>query len=319
MRGLEEHGGHRFCLWRAAELGVGPADDHGGWQPSQTYDEGTPQSYGQGQRHDGQPFGTQIPKTSSLESFTRPDVAAQGVAAAAAMFAGDSSAAQRLIEQQGRAAAAAYIPGAAAGWSRARCYFAVSHASVAAKLRAVLAPWTKRHWRRKRADEFDEQGHGHAVPLHDSNAPDLYVPVVHLLLLLSCWLRARCQRRVCAGRFGTIFTRCFFIQLFETGFYAMALWSLGARGVPWLDVLSYTGYKYVALCVNSIAYLVGGDRPYLLTMLYTGLSSSYFMLKTAAQIVPTELENTKARREVVVLVMGLTQFVSIWVLGKAGA
>ena len=79
------------------------------------------------------------------------------------------------------------------------------------------------------------------------------------------------------------------------------------------------GYKYVALCVNSIAYLVGGDRPYLLTMLYTGLSSSYFMLKTAAQIVPTELENTKARREVVVLVMGLTQFVSIWVLGKAGA
>ena len=43
------------------------------------------------------------------------------------------------------------------------------------------------------------------------------------------------------------------------------------------------------------------------------------MLKTAAQIVPTELENTKARREVVVLVMGLTQFVSIWVLGKAGA
>ena len=96
----------------------GSADDHGGWQPSQTYDEGTPQSYGQGQRHDGQPFGTQIPKTSSLESFTRPDVAAQGVAAAAAMFAGDSSAAQRLIEQQGRAAAAAYIPGAAAGWSR---------------------------------------------------------------------------------------------------------------------------------------------------------------------------------------------------------
>merc|ERR1712078_903931 len=65
---------------------------------------------------------------------------------------------------------------------------------------------------------------------------------------------------------GTIFTRCFFIQLFETGFYAMALWSLGARGVPWLDVLSYTGYKYVALCVNSIAYLVGGDRPYLLAL-----------------------------------------------------
>ena len=70
---------------------------------------------------------------------------------------------------------------------------------------------------------------------------------------------------------------------------------------------------------GGVAYLVGGDRPYLLTMLYTGLSSSYFMLKTAAQIVPTELENTKARREVVVLVMGLTQFVSIWVLGKAGA
>ncbi len=298
----------------------GSADDHSGWAQQQTYDEGTPQSYGQGQRHDGQPFGTQIPKTSSLESFTRPDVAAQGVAAAAAMFAGDSSAAQRLIEQQGRAAAAAYIPGAAAGWSRARCYFAVSHSSVAAKLRAVLAPWTKRHWRRKRADEFDEQGHGHALPLHDANAPDLYVPVVAFVTFALVAGYARGVRgEFSPDALGTIFTRCFFIQLFETGFYAMALWSLGARGVPWLDVLSYTGCKYVALCVNSIAYLVGGDRPYLLTMLYTGLSSSYFMLKTAAQIVPTELENTKARRDVVVLVMGLTQFVSIWVLGKAGA
>jgi hypothetical protein len=310
-------------------------DDQSGWQPDPSYGAGQPQSYGQGQqaygqegtaqaysqgqRHDGQPFGGAMPKTPSLENMTRPDVAAQGVAAAAAMFAGDSGMAQRLLEQQGRAAAAAYIPGAAAGWSRARCYFAVSHSSVAAKLRAVLAPWTKRHWRRKRADELDE-GHGHALPIHDVNAPDLYVPVVAFVTFaLTAGYARGVKGEFSPDALGTIFTRCVLIQLFETGFYAMALWSLGARGVPWLDVLSYTGYKYVALCVNSVAYLVGGDRPYLLTMVYTGLSASYFMLKTAAQIVPAELQNTKARREVVVMVMGLTQFASIWVLGKAGA
>ena len=73
----------------------------------------------------------------------------------------------------------------------------------------------------------------------------------HLLLLRSLLATREAFRgEFCRMHLGTIFTRCFFIQLFETGFYAMALWSLGARGVPWLDVLSYTGYKYVALCVK---------------------------------------------------------------------
>ena len=57
----------------------------------------------------------------------------------------------------------------------------------------------------------------------------------------------------------------------------------------------------------------------LLTMLYTGLSSSCFALKTAAQMVPTELENTRLRREVVVLVMGLTQVRVDLGAGQGGA
>ena len=127
------------------------------------------------QRDGGQP-----PRTPSLEFQTDPGaLGAQGVAAAAAMFAGDSEMAQRLFETQARGAAASWLPGAAAAFARTRCYFAVSHRSVAEKLRAVLFPWTKRHWRRKRADELGgdgSPGHGHALPMHDANAPDMYRP-----------------------------------------------------------------------------------------------------------------------------------------------
>ena len=85
-----------------------------------------------------------------------------------------------------------------------------------------------------------------------------------------------------------------------------------------LDVASYTGYKYVALCLNAMARLIGGDRAYYGCLAYTALAASYFTLKTLAQAVPAELENTQARRELVVLGFGLLQGFSIWLLGKAG-
>ena len=85
-----------------------------------------------------------------------------------------------------------------------------------------------------------------------------------------------------------------------------------------LDVLSYTGYKYVAMCINALAMLCFGARAYYISLAYTALAAVYFTVKTLAQAVPAELENPQARRELVVLGFGLVQGFSIWVLGKAG-
>ena len=277
----------------------------------------------------GAPFG-QAPQAAGGQApqagfgFSDPAMASQAVGAAAAMFAGDSRVAQQLLEQQSRSMASAWLPGVAAGWGRLRVYFAVSHGSVAAKLRAVLFPFAKRHWRRKRAEELDGGDpraaalHGHGLPVHDENAPDGYVPLVAFVTFALVAGYVRGSRGTFTPEvLASIFSWCAGLQMLEIALYSLGLYLLGAHNVPVLDVACFTGYKYVALSINAIAHFFGGEKAYYAALFWTGLSASYFMLKTMAQAVPAELESSAARREIVVLVFGVLQGLSIWVLGRS--
>lgn len=278
----------------------------------------------------GQPFGRPAAGGGAFgggpgAGFDQAAVASQAVGAAAAMFAGDSRAAQNLVEAQAKGFASAWLPGVAAFWASLRVYFAVSHASVAGKLRAVLFPFAKKQWRRKRAEELDGGGdaragalHGHALPLEDDNAPDGYVPLVAFVTFALVAGYVRGSRGTFTPEvLASIFSWCAGLQMLEIALYSLGLYLLGAHNVPVLDVACFTGYKYVALSINAIAHFFGGERAYYAALFWTGLSASYFMLKTMAQAVPAELESSAARREIVVLVFGVLQGLSIWVLGRS--
>lgn len=237
-------------------------------------------------------------------------------AAAAAVFSGDANAGAKILETQRSNLAARWMPGFAAFWEQLRSYFAVSHQSVGLKLRALMVPWTKKAWRRQKTGRGGgDDSVEYALPVDDANAPDLYLPLVSFMTfaLVSAYVRGQ------SGTFtpevlAQIISSCALFQLFELVLYSAGLYTAGA-GAALLDLICYTGYKYVALCFNMLATLVAGDRAYYAALVWTALSSSYFMLKTMAQTVPTRTSGIGPRREFLVCGLGITQGCSIWLLG----
>ena len=61
--------------------------------------------------------------------------------------------------------------------------------------------------------------------------------------------------------------------------------SLMGVSLPFLDLVSYTGYKYVGLSVNAVV-IVLGSTIYFICTIYAAASLSFFVLKTMAAAVP---------------------------------
>jgi len=79
--------------------------------------------------------------------------------------------------------------------------------------------------------------------------------------------------------------RCFVVQLVEVGAIKIGL-SLMQVSLPFLDVFSYTGYKYVGLCVNTFARAFGSTFSMICALYTTGMLA-YFVLKSMAMVVVT--------------------------------
>jgi YIF1 len=56
--------------------------------------------------------------------------------------------------------------------------------------------------------------------------------------------------------------------------------------MPFLDVFAYTGYKYVGLCISTLARGLGSTVG-LVSALYTCFALAFFILKAMAAVVPT--------------------------------
>ena len=156
------------------------------------------------------------------------------------------------------------------------------------------------------------------TPVDDSNAPDLYIPcmsmITYVLLCALCYGNA--------GQFDPevipdVCTKCFLANLVEVviirvGFYFMQ------TDVPFLDLMAYTGYKYLGLCINMLAGLtgsvlgVGGATAYYVCFAWTSLASAYLMLKIMSHTVPMQVAATGPRREIMVLAFAAGQPVFMW-------
>lgn len=83
------------------------------------------------------------------------------------------------------------------------------------------------------------------------------------------------------------------------------------------DLYAVTGYKYNGLCLNLLVGMTGaGKKGYWITLGYTGLSLSYFLLKFLANNVPKETNRQGPKRELVVVGCAASQFVSMWFLSQ---
>lgn len=222
-------------------------------------------------------------------------------------------------------------------WLSLKYYFAVDNKFVVRKLRAVLVPFSKKNWRRTLAhDEASPTSPGvqpaqrkFARPVDDENAPDLYLPMMGFLTfaLVASFIKGT------AGNFEpdvlpAVITSCGMFQLFEVALLKAGLYVMQTPS-SFLELFAFSGYKYIALCVNMALGVAFGRNAYLISLAWTGSSTTWFMLKTMAHFVPVAAAGEGAQhpslggnsggggppREFVLLGFALLQFVSIWFLG----
>lgn len=105
--------------------------------------------------------------------------------------------------------------------------------------------------------------------------------------------------------------RCLILQLLEAALIQFGV-NLMAVSIPFLDIFSYTGYKYLALCINMLSRTLGGTINFLVS-LYTASMLSFFVLKSLAAAVPTTT-TTGPPRHLLLLGFAAMQFVLILLL-----
>lgn len=248
------------------------------------------------------------------------------------------------------------VPGLESTMMSLRYYFAVDNKYVVLKMKKILLPFISKQWRRlvrasvsvrigwwrllwfpivlfshlfamEQYQEKEPEGPNpststqYGLPKVDENAPDLYLPLMSLITyVLLC---AVCYGT--AGKFNPevipdVTTKCFATQVLEVlairfGFYMMQ------APIAFLDLFSYTGYKYLGLCINMVVGLVLGHfglgaTGYYITFVWTGVAASYFMLKTMANNIPVVTSATGPKREMMVLAFAASQFATMWFVSQ---
>lgn len=101
--------------------------------------------------------------------------------------------------------------------------------------------------------------------------------------------------------------RCLALQMFECLLIKFGL-SIMNVSLPFLDLVSYTGYKYVGLSINAVL-LVFGSTVYFICSLYSAASLAYLVLKTMAAVVPQPAGRGPPRHLMLLGFAGLQFFV----------
>jgi protein transport protein YIF1 len=159
------------------------------------------------------------------------------------------------------------------------------------------------------------------LPISDENAPDMYIPCMSLITyVLLCALVYGTAGKFNPEVLPEVTTRCAVTQVMEVlairmGFYLMEC------PVALLDLFSYTGYKYLGLCINMMFALVLGHfglgyRAYYLAFFWTATAASFFMFQTMSHNIPTITASTGPKREIAVVAFSASQFASMWFLGQ---
>uniref|UniRef100_A0AAV1T621 Protein YIF1 n=1 Tax=Peronospora matthiolae TaxID=2874970 RepID=A0AAV1T621_9STRA len=172
-----------------------------------------------------------------------------------------------------------YLPGAYGIWGSLKYYFTVNNSYVKSRLKILLLPFVHKNWRRMGNGNQDEsKPMQHAPPTRDSNAPDLYIPLMGFLTyILIVGYSKGTSNQFSPDVISKDASYCLVMQLVEIGVLAACLYVLNSS-ISFLDLVSFSGYKYIPLVINAVVYQLLGSIAYYVSLLYTGVAVSYFTL-----------------------------------------
>ncbi|KAG0274797.1 hypothetical protein BGZ95_009465, partial [Linnemannia exigua] len=169
-------------------------------------------------------------------------------------------------------------------------YFNVSNSYVVNKLKLLVFPWRHKLWTRllKRSETTGETI-GYLSPRDDINAPDMYIPVMAfvtyvLLVALSAGVASGDKVSKDANKFspemlGPTASSALAVIFLEFIIIKLCVYVLNITSdVPILDLLAYSGYKFVGIIVSIIVQLSKAPKSVFWSVfLYTGAATGFFL------------------------------------------
>ncbi|KAM6932002.1 protein YIF1B isoform 1-T1 [Lycodopsis pacificus] len=160
--------------------------------------------------------------------------------------------------------------------SKMKYYFAVDTVYVGKKLGLLVFPYMHENW------EVRYQQDTPVAPRFDVNAPDLYIPAMGFITyVLVAGLALGTQNRFSPELLGVQASSAFVWLIMEVLAVLLSLYLVTANtDLTTIDLLAFSGYKYVGMIIGVVAGLLFGRSAYYLSLLWCCAAIFFFMIKT---------------------------------------
>ncbi|XP_048024639.1 protein YIF1B isoform X1 [Megalobrama amblycephala] len=160
--------------------------------------------------------------------------------------------------------------------SKLKYYFAVDTVYVGKKLGLLVFPYMHENW------EVSYQQDTPVAPRFDINAPDLYIPVMGFITyVLVAGLALGTQNRFSPEILGIQASSALVWLIIEVLAVLLSLYLVTVNtDLTTIDLVAFSGYKYVGMIVGVVAGLLFGRTGYYLSLLWCCISIFVFTIRT---------------------------------------
>ncbi|XP_033971178.1 protein YIF1B isoform X1 [Trematomus bernacchii] len=160
--------------------------------------------------------------------------------------------------------------------SKLKYYFAVDTVYVGKKLGLLVFPYMHENW------EVSYQQDTPVAPRFDVNAPDLYIPAMAFITyVLVAGLALGTQNKFSPELLGVQASSALVWLIMEVLAVLLSLYLVTVNtDLTTIDLLAFSGYKYVGMIVGVVSGLLFGRPAYYLSLLWCCAAIFVFMIRT---------------------------------------
>uniref|UniRef100_A0A8D2Q324 Protein YIF1 n=2 Tax=Varanus komodoensis TaxID=61221 RepID=A0A8D2Q324_VARKO len=201
--------------------------------------------------------------------------------------------------------------------TKLKYYFAVDTVYVSRKLGLLLFPFLHQDW------QVQYQQDTPVAPRFDVNAPDLYIPVMAFITyILVAGLALGTQNRFSPDLLGLQASSALAWLIVEVLAILLSLYLVTVNtDLSTIDLVAFSGYKYVGMIVGLLAGLLFGKMGYYLLLSWCCVTIFVFTIRTlrlkilseaAAEGVLVQSAKNQLRMYLTMAVAGLQPLIMYW-------
>ncbi|XP_056638568.1 protein YIF1B-B [Diorhabda sublineata] len=173
--------------------------------------------------------------------------------------------------------------------SKLKYYFAVDTKYVISKMLLLFFPFTHKDWSVKYEQESPIQ------PRYEINAPDLYIPVMgYVTYVVTAGLVLGMQNRFSPEQIGILASSALAWWVVELAIYSGTLYVIQVQiSLRTLDLLAYSGYKFVGTIFSIAVSLIAGRLGYYVCLVYSSFALAFFLVRSLkVQVLSESVQET---------------------------